>query len=112
MTMTTVCCRKCSVLLCCPFHIQSFVSYPPFSMILSVFVPFRLAYACLCRYERVSVRDGTTMTKMSCPGRTRRCKHLQCFDLRSHIQEAYRRRTKWAATGVTCCRVNPMNGVT
>jgi hypothetical protein len=54
-----------------------------------------------CRYERVSVRDGTTMTKMSCPGRTRRCKHLQCFDLRSHVQEAYRRRTKWAATGVS-----------
>ncbi len=53
-----------------------------------------------CRYERVSVRDGTTMTKMSCPGRTRRCKHLQCFDLRSHVQEAYRKRTKWAATGM------------
>lgn len=52
------------------------------------------------RYERVSIRDGTTMTKMTCPGRTRRCKHLQCFDLRAHVQEAYRKRTTWAATGM------------
>ena len=68
-----------------------FVAYPPGWM-----DDVRFLY----RFERVSVRDGTTMTKMTCPGRTRRCKHLQCFDLRSHVQEAYRRRTKWAATGI------------
>ena len=70
------------------------------------YTPLFDSFGRLCQ---VSLRDATTMTKMTCPGRTRRCKHLQCFDLRSHVQEAYRKRTKWAATGArafTCTHHN------
>ena len=74
-------------------------------------------------YERVWVRDPTAMCKIALPGRSIGCKHapssglrfrrqkfsserslrtgrhLQCFDLRTHIQEAYRQRAHWSEVG-------------
>ena len=74
-------------------------------------------------YERVWVRDPTAMCKIALPGRSIGCthapssglrfrrqkfsserslrtgRHLQCFDLRTHIQEAYRQRAHWSEVG-------------
>jgi hypothetical protein len=50
----------------------------------------------LLTYERVRLRDPTAMTKIECPGRGSCCRHLQCFDLRVHTAEAFRKRAQQA----------------
>ena len=54
---------------------------------------------CIMSYERVSLRDPHALAKMTIPGRSQRCLHLQCFDLQIHIEEAYRQRGKRAWLG-------------